>query len=215
MPRLDLARAPSMLVLGWLLVATFAGDSSAATIVTDADDDVSAILGLSLGIAGSPTGLWDVTYVFGTYEDVFGAGSSALPSGWPVDASGELAGVINAIANALDANGVGNTGFTNGVADGSGSAKGLVPYFVGPTGGCDWCVAARGVYYSSPASGWSPDGADTSVRTAITTSASGFVQGPEVTWAVVTPVPEPGPSLLVAAGILGLVCLQQGRHRCA
>lgn len=183
-----------------LLAAALALPAAAVTIVTDADGDLAQILDLPLTVSGQSS-YWNVTYVYGTYEAVFGVGSTALPAGWPID-SGKLAAAINAIANALDGAGVGAARFTNGQVDGTGSATGLVASFVGAVAGCDWCVLTRGVYFTT-ASGWSPDGANTTVRTQLTTVAAAYVVGPEVTWAVFSPVPVPEPTfagLLAAAG---------------
>jgi len=207
-----MARIAVARILSIVFATALALPASAVTIVTDADGDLAQILDLPLAISGQPPAHWNVTYVYGTYEDVFGVGSAALPPGWPIQGFNALAVAINAIANALDAAGVGASRFTNGQVDGAGSATGLVPSFVGVAAGCDWCVTTRGVYFTNSSGGWSPDGSNTAVRTQLTTVAAGYVVGPEVTWAVFSPVPVPEPA---SAGLLAAVgaALTRGRLR--
>lgn len=201
-------KSSSLIVWGLPAVLLAASISAQAGVILDEDGDIAVITDVPVTISGVTT-TYEVTYIYGTFEDVFGA-SDALPSGWPFKSLGTMSAAINAIANALDANGVGDIPFTNkkwdgttGTSDGAGSTIGLVPFNVGAIAGCDWCVETRGVYYAGSASGWSPDGANTGVKTALTTSAAGYIVGPEVTWAVFyTPtVPEPETYAFLLSGL--------------
>jgi hypothetical protein len=198
--------------LAWIFAAALAVPvPSDATVIFDADGHVAGITDVPVTLSGTTT-VYDVSYVHGTYEAVFGVAGDVLPAPYGLPF---LTAAINAIANALDVGAPAGALYTNGMADGLGSNAGWVPGALGPHPlnnstftYCDWCVWVRGAYFTGSASLWSPDGANSYVRNGLTTQVlPAFVTGPTVTWAVFRAVPEPAPAALVLAG-LGLAgCL--------
>jgi hypothetical protein len=190
-----------------------AGNASAA-VIYDGDGDISRLTGVGVTISGVTT-VYDVYYQFGTFDAV---NNSPLATGawWAYEGQTAnqrfnwMSAAINAIADELDAQGVSDAQFTNGLNDGGGSANGLVAYDFGTittgtgTFGCVTCIQTRGVWWTNSASGWSPDGGTTFV---LTTTNEAF-EGPEVTWAVFVPVssvPLPAAAWLFGSALMSLL----------
>jgi hypothetical protein len=197
-----------------IAVVILGSGSASAAVVYDADGDIESLTGVDVTISGVTT-TYDVHYVFGTFDAVT-TSSLGLSASWPYNVPTPtgpfnwMSAYINAIADELDAQGVGDAQFTNGTSDGFGSVNGFVPYDFGTlttgsgTFGCTTCVQARGVWWTNSASGWSADGANSYI---LTTSSEAFL-GPEVTWAVfipTPPVPVPAAVWLFGSGLIGLV----------
>lgn len=203
-----LASVLRMAVLATGLLGTHAANAS---VIYDADGDILRLTDVAVTLSGTTTH-YSLFYEVGTFDAVTGSplGTSAW---WPYAAANDtqafnwMSAAINAIADTLDAEGVGDAEFTNGLSDGSGSVNGYVPYDFGTittgtgTFGCVTCVHARGVWWTNSPSGWSPDGGATFISTPDTDVA---------TWAVFVPVsavPLPASGLLMVSGLAGLLGL--------
>jgi hypothetical protein len=180
--------------IGWGVPAILlaASMTAQAGVLLDDDSDILIVPDVNVTISGV-TNNYEVTYIPGTFENIFGPGSNALPGDWPFKTLENALIAINAIASVLNNDAIGETNFTNGISDGLGSQVGLLPFNVGQIENCGFCVETVGLSFLNGA--WTADASSTNISFEDST-----------TWAIFpsSPVPEPQSYALLLAG-LGLV----------